>query len=195
MDALQTKDIGELKTLAICHYVLAGFSAIFASLFLIHVAMGIGMVLHPEWFKSAGDSASPPQFMGYIFAAIGGVVVLSGWCYAVLLAYAGKCLNSHQKRRFCFVMAVLSCMSAPLGTVLGVFTIIVLNRPSVQALFEGSLVLTDTNAPQAVPEQTLEDLDEDQWRALEKRSNDSAKASEDVGEAISLEQTQNRDAT
>ena len=37
--------------------------------------------------------------------------------------------------RICIVMAALACLSMPFGTVLGVFTIIVLARPSVQALF------------------------------------------------------------
>jgi hypothetical protein len=32
-------------------------------------------------------------------------------------------------------MACVACLSVPLGTVLGVFTIIVLMRPSVKALF------------------------------------------------------------
>jgi hypothetical protein len=34
-----------------------------------------------------------------------------------------------------FVTACLSCMNVPIGTALGVFAILVLNRPSVKALF------------------------------------------------------------
>ena len=36
---------------------------------------------------------------------------------------------------FCFVMACVECLSVPFGTVLGVFTILVLNRASVKELF------------------------------------------------------------
>ncbi len=36
---------------------------------------------------------------------------------------------------FCLVMACVACLFMPFGTVLGVFTIIVLARPSVQTLF------------------------------------------------------------
>jgi hypothetical protein len=34
-------------------------------------------------------------------------------------------------------MACIICLSIPFGTVLGVFTIIVLNRPTVKARFDG----------------------------------------------------------
>jgi hypothetical protein len=36
----------------------------------------------------------------------------------------------------CFVVAAIECIFMPFGTVLGVFTIIVLSRPSVKALFQ-----------------------------------------------------------
>lgn len=38
---------------------------------------------------------------------------------------------------FVFVMACVQCANVPFGTALGVFTILVLQRPSVKALFEG----------------------------------------------------------
>jgi hypothetical protein len=39
--------------------------------------------------------------------------------------------------RFCFVLAVFTCLNFPLGTALGVFAIVVLNRPAMKALFQG----------------------------------------------------------
>ena len=37
---------------------------------------------------------------------------------------------------YCFVVAAIECILIPFGTVLGVFTIIALSRPSVKVLFE-----------------------------------------------------------
>ena len=51
---------------------------------------------------------------------------------------AGWWLAKRKHYWFCFVVACLACAFSPLGTVLGVFTIIVLLRPSVKALFEGA---------------------------------------------------------
>jgi hypothetical protein len=38
---------------------------------------------------------------------------------------------------FCLVIAAVECIFMPFGTVLGVFTIIVLQRPTVKAMFRG----------------------------------------------------------
>ena len=53
----------------------------------------------------------------------------------MLLAVAGRRLAQRRSYMFCMVMAGVACMLTPVGTVLGVFTIIVLNRPSVRRLF------------------------------------------------------------
>ena len=47
----------------------------------------------------------------------------------------GSSLKQRRRRTLCFVVACLMLPSFPLGTILGVFTIIVLRRPSVQELF------------------------------------------------------------
>lgn len=44
---------------------------------------------------------------------------------------------------YCLVMAGIECMFMPFGTVLGVFTIIVLMRESVQKLFAANEPLVD----------------------------------------------------
>jgi hypothetical protein len=64
------------------------------------------------------------------------VCVLGGWTLAGLLIYAGRCLARRTRRLFCLVAAGLGCLFFPLGTVLGVFTFIVLSRPTVRAVFE-----------------------------------------------------------
>ena len=58
-----------------------------------------------------------------------------GWTFAVLVLVAGRCIARRKYYAFCFVMACVECLSVPFGTVLGVFTILVLNRASVRELF------------------------------------------------------------
>ena len=48
---------------------------------------------------------------------------------------AGRYLSQQRHYTFCLVMAAVACMFMPFGTVLGVFTIIVLVRESVKELF------------------------------------------------------------
>lgn len=48
---------------------------------------------------------------------------------------AGRALAQRRRYTFCLVIAGVACMFMPFGTVLGVFTIIVLLRDSVKELF------------------------------------------------------------
>ena len=64
-----------------------------------------------------------------------GAWIVLGLLFAVLLAVAGLNLARHQRYMFCLVMAGVGCIFMPFGTVLGVFTIIVLMRDSVKQLF------------------------------------------------------------
>lgn len=54
---------------------------------------------------------------------------------AALSGFAGRSLSRRRHYVFCLVAAGLACLSFPLGTALGVFTFMVLQRPSVKALF------------------------------------------------------------
>ena len=83
------------------------------------------------------DKNAPPQAFGWFFIGIASVIILLGWTLAICNLLAGKYLKQHKNYTFCFVIAVISCMFAPLGTLLGVFTIIVLVRDSVKQLFNG----------------------------------------------------------
>ena len=128
------QDEQQLHLLSIFHYVCAGMVALFACFPIIHLVIGLVMVFHPQAFGSAKEQ--PPAFFGWAFVGIASVAILMGWTLAVLLAWAGRCLGRRVHYMFCLVVAGVSCLFMPVGTVLGVFTIIVLMRPSVKALFE-----------------------------------------------------------
>jgi hypothetical protein len=54
---------------------------------------------------------------------------------ATLEILTGVFLTRHRNRLFCLIMAGITCLSVPLGTILGVFTFVVLLRPGVTELF------------------------------------------------------------
>jgi len=70
-----------------------------------------------------------------VFIAMGSTFLLFGLTFTVCLVLAGRYVKSHRHYTFCLVMAAFACMFVPFGTVLGVFTIIVLQRESVRRLF------------------------------------------------------------
>ena len=74
-----------------------------------------------------------------IFAAFKFFYLIFGvWFFAsgVMNVASGLFLRARKYRTFSLVVAGINCLHVPIGTVLGVFTIIVLIRDSVRRLYE-----------------------------------------------------------
>jgi predicted membrane channel-forming protein YqfA (hemolysin III family) len=124
----------DLRVLSIFHYVVAGIAGIFSLFPLIHVTLGVWMV--SGRFPKDPRGNGPPELIGWFMIAIGVAIIAAGLSYAVLVAVAGRFVGSTRYWTFCVVMAALSCAFFPFGTVLGVFTVIVLSKPEVKARFQ-----------------------------------------------------------
>jgi hypothetical protein len=135
---LVSKDLEQLRLLATFHYIVGAITAILLSFPLIHVFIGLMLMASPDGFGVDAKQAAPIRFFGILFFAIGGAVVLFGWTLGALTAYAGRCISKQEKHTFCVVVACVNCLHMPIGTLLGVFTLIVLFRDSVRQLFAGS---------------------------------------------------------
>jgi hypothetical protein len=134
-------DAEHLKLLSIFQYVMAGMIAVAGCFPIIHVALGVMMVsgkgfAPPPPGTTVTFSGPGPQEMGWFFIAVGGAIILMAQTFAVLAFLAGRWLSARKKPTFCMVVAGIECLAVPFGTVLGVFTILVLQRPTVRALFE-----------------------------------------------------------
>ena len=130
-----SKDREQLKLLAIFHYVIAALAVGVGGFFLIYAALG-GVMLHrPDLFTDHGQSEPPPAFIGGLFVGLGVGIFAAAVGFAVALAVAGRSLWRQVRHTYCLVVAGLCCLFTPWGTVLGIFTLVVLMRPSVKALF------------------------------------------------------------
>ena len=125
-----SQDSEHLKLLAIFHYVVAGMTAIFACFPFIHFFMGLALATGA---LGATDAEARPVGIGLM--VIAGLFILAGWTLAALIAYSGRSLQTRRRYTYCLVMAGVECIFMPVGTVLGVFTIIVLMRDTVKELF------------------------------------------------------------
>jgi hypothetical protein len=85
-------------------------------------------------FKDAKGGPPPQAIFGMfqIFYAIMGFF-LTGCCVVNVLS--ARFLRQRRHRVFSIVVAGLNCLHMPIGTVLGVFTIILLCRDSVVAAY------------------------------------------------------------
>jgi len=132
-DLVQRDDQQHLKVLSIFHYVVAGMAALFACIPILHLVVGLVLLFAPS--ALGPNSSPPPMFIGAFFVGFASIFILTGWMFAVLVFLSGRFLSSRRHYTFCLVMAGVECVFMPFGTVLGVFTILVLIRPSVKELF------------------------------------------------------------
>lgn len=134
MDAQAAQDAEHLKLLSIFHYIVAAMTAAFGSFPILHLFMGAAMVAGKLGHAKSGEPS--PDLIGWFFIIFAGVWILIGWSLAVCTVIAGRSLAKRQKYLFCMIVAgVMAATCMPFGTVLGVFTIIVLMRPSVKQAF------------------------------------------------------------
>ncbi|QDT37004.1 hypothetical protein [Stratiformator vulcanicus] len=130
-DSLTEEDVSHLKILAIVHYVFAGLACLGMCFPAMYIGVGIGAMNGNMEVEGNMD----PETFGQIFLAIGiglAVFILLG---AFLQFYIGRSLSTRTNYMFCFVVSAINCLNIPIGTLLGVFTIIVLQRPTVKEAF------------------------------------------------------------
>jgi len=119
-----------LDLLGTLHYVLGAITAILACIPIIHFAVGIIMLTTG---LNGGESA--PRFIALAFIVLSTIIILTGWALAILIIVAGKRLKERRSYNFCLVISFIECLIMPLGTVLGIFTIIQLGKEQVKDLF------------------------------------------------------------
>ena len=128
-------DEEHLRLLRIGYLVSGILNAVFSLFPLFYVAMGL-------WFAGAfAGSARPgaadvnPRLVGAFFAAMGIGAFLFLAAGAVLKLVVAGAIRRRRAHTLCLVGAAWTCLGIPWGTVLGVLTFVVLERPGVRALF------------------------------------------------------------
>jgi hypothetical protein len=129
------RDTEQLNLLAIFHYVVAGLAALFSFFPLLYTTVGAIFIFAARHGTAKPGEDLPPEFLGWIFAVLGSVLFLIGLSMAICILIAGRSLALRKRYPFALVMACIECLFIPFGTILGVFTIVVLSRESVRGLF------------------------------------------------------------
>ncbi|NNJ24936.1 hypothetical protein [Alienimonas chondri] len=126
--SLTREDREHLRILSILHYVSAGMTA-------LGICAGGAWVAAVLTFAGAGAGE---QGVFWLVAVVGAVAVLLNLAIVIAQTLAGRNLHRLRGRTFCLVVAAIECLNVPFGTLVGVFTIVVLSRPTVRAAFEAN---------------------------------------------------------
>lgn len=129
-------DAEHLKLLRVGYFVSGGFTAFFSMFGLLYAGMGFMMTAVISSSQQAQKPESgPPEAIGWFFGILGSIMFLALASIAVMKFIAARRLKQRKSRSFCMLVAGISCLGIPYGTVLGVLTFMVLGRESVKALF------------------------------------------------------------
>lgn len=126
---MDSRDSEHLRTLSICHYVLSAMKAGLGLILFLPLLGGILLLANP------GGRGTPPPGAAVLFIVGASVGILLHAAAAVFLFLSGRNLASRKRHALCMIVSIGICVFAPLGTILGVFTLLVLTRPSVKAQF------------------------------------------------------------
>ena len=121
-----------LTTLSVLHYVNGGLTC-FGGLFML-VLVGLGTFLGSDWLAQQGGEA-PPAFVGGLFIVLGWVLFVFVEVTGILNIVSGRLIARHEGRTFSMVVAAFECLNFPLGTALGIYTIVVLNDAEVKEAY------------------------------------------------------------
>ena len=133
------RDKEHLQLLAVFHYVVAGLATLFCFFPLLYSILG-GFLLYAANHPGPSNQEPPPAVLGWVFIVLGTLFFLAGVAMAICILIAGRSLALCKCYPFALVMACIECLFIPFGTILGVFTIVVLSRESVKGLFSTATV-------------------------------------------------------
>jgi hypothetical protein len=142
-----------IRLLSTLHYVMAILTGLTALFPCIHLFLGIMLVSGNLGTSSApsGSAVAPPAALGWFFIIFAVVFILAGLTLAILIFLNARRLAERRSHKFCMIVSGVECVLMPLGTVLGIFTILALNKPGARELFSDGPSRSATTPTPASP--------------------------------------------
>ena len=126
-----------MNLLSIFYFAFGGLSLLGAFILLIYMVV-FGAIFSNKTIQESINQQPEGEVVNYVFGIVSVVflvIFILVLAVGILQIIAGFRLRQKRNRNFIIVVAVLALLSFPLGTILGIFTIIVLSRPAVIEMF------------------------------------------------------------
>jgi hypothetical protein len=120
---IHRRDRQQLTLLAVFHFVVAVVLFLLGSTPVFFIGLGLAMEGPPH------RPDDQEMVAGFCLS------IIPIWGAATVAWLVGLSLHKRKRRMLCLVVAGLECLLPPFGTILGIFTLTVLMRESVENLF------------------------------------------------------------
>jgi hypothetical protein len=142
-DRQRVIDEEHLRLLALFHYISGGVTVAFASIFGFMLGMmSLMFAFLPTQTAarcaSEGPCANPqpmPEPLQHIFLVLFALLFILVLTFGILEIVSGRYIAKRKRRVFSLVVSVPRILAFPYGTMLSIFTLLVLDRKTVKELY------------------------------------------------------------
>jgi len=131
-------DEEHLRLLSLFHYISGGITVVFSLLFGAWALFASTMFASfPPFPPGNVDAPVTPQLQSIpkVIFALFGVAFAIGVAYGILEIVAGRFISQRRGRVFTLIAGLPRVMFMSYGAILTIFTLLVLDRPSVRQLY------------------------------------------------------------
>ena len=131
------QDKSHLKTLVVCHYVMAGLSGMALLFIILHFAIMSSVFMNPEVMENGKDAVLLKllvPIMGIFYV----IMIFVGIALTTLNIISARYLSARKMRMLSIITAGFNCLGGIPGIALAVCTFIVLSRQSVIDAYQTS---------------------------------------------------------
>jgi len=132
-------DAEHLRLLSLFHYIAGGINLAISLLIALQMVFFYGIMnqfimgeMHRPFPRHGNFGPAIFEFILFVIV----IFMILFIVFSILQILSGTYLKARKNRIFSFVIAIISLLSFPYGTILGVMTLIVLNRISVIELYK-----------------------------------------------------------
>ena len=133
------RDAEDLRRLALAHYAVGVLTALMALPFVLGIWWGVHLMDHPEalgeWKLLPSELDFPPEFLGQMVVFFFASTALLVLVHASVVAWVGWYIAKARRYWVVYIFSLLDCTYMPFGTIIGIWAVVVLNRPSVKVRF------------------------------------------------------------
>jgi hypothetical protein len=129
-------DHEHLRLLALFHYISGGITMGFSLMYGLWALFMF--VVIPQQARGNIDDAFGQQFMPLMMFGMFGIFCAFGVAYGIVEIVCGRFISKRRARIFTIIASLPRLIFIPYGTILSIFTLLVLDRASVRLHYRAS---------------------------------------------------------
>jgi len=130
----------DLRLLSIGYYIQGGIAAFYTFMLLGYSAFATAIFANIAKASAESSQQQIPPALLTLVSVLLAIAIGLACAYTVCMLLAGYWLRRFRNKLFIQIIAGFSCLALPYGTVLGIFTFIVLQRSTAKQFFLDGVV-------------------------------------------------------